>query len=100
MSVMAPEKEKAAKSGWSKPVAKPGEELLLVARLVGYQPGTTVTFRVFPTSSEAGTSIANLKAVSDDRGLALAEWVYVHDPIRVKDPRLIFEANVEGVKAL
>lgn len=91
---------KIERSGWTKREARPGDEVFLVAKLSGYEPGAQVQFKVFPTTGSPDAPLANLRGFADERGLAFVEWVYVHDPVRVRDPRLMFEAEVEGNKTL
>src|SRR5206468_7469847 len=85
----AKELKRATKSGWSKPSARPGDEVFLAARLTGFQAGTTVLFKVFPTSGDPAAPLANLSGVSDETGIAFVEWAYVHDPVKVKEPKLL-----------
>src|SRR5262245_56914997 len=92
--------KRAAKSGWSRLEAHPGDELILATRLSGFAPNTTVLFKVCPATGDPNAPLANLKGVSDASGFAFAEWIYIHDPIRVKEPRLLFEAEADGLKTI
>ncbi len=85
--------------GWSVKKAKQGQRVILRVRATGFDPGTPVTLRIFESTKSAAEAIATLKSQIDREGIAHVEYEYWHNPNRVKDPRLVYEAEVAGVKA-
>ncbi|MHC4393098.1 MAG: hypothetical protein ACYS22_17535, partial [Planctomycetota bacterium] len=89
-----------AKVGWSAPVAAPGGKVFVTAKLAGYMPETEVVFKIFSASGDPGAPLATLKALSDASGHACAGSTVKFDPTRGDDPRLLFEADVEGITSI
>lgn len=97
-STPAPAAPRIDRSGWTRRMAKPGDEVFAVAKLSGFPAGTPVDFRIFAASGDPNAPLANLRGTTNELGFAWVEWIYTHDPIRVKEPRILFEAEAEGSK--
>jgi hypothetical protein len=93
---MGKPRPRASQPGWSKVRAYRGDDVVLAAKLFGFNEGTKVTFKIFSSTGEPAKSIATLQGEADEHGIAAAEWTVKFDPARHGDPRLLFEASAEG----